>query len=171
MELKKSNIVLIGMPGCGKSTIGRKLSARINWNFIDVDILIEERTGKSIPEIFQSGEDYFRDIESNVIEELEHKTSTVISTGGGIVKREKNIESLSKHGFIIFINRSPEKILKDIDIASRPLLSTKKENLLKLYAERIDLYKKYSDIEISNDCKLKATLNKLYLICKERGLL
>jgi shikimate kinase len=171
MVSKKYNIILIGMPGCGKSTIGKRLAEIINWSFIDVDRFIEEKTGKSIPDIFLSGEDNFRDIESNIIQQLEVRTSTVISTGGGVVKREKNIESLKKHGIIIFINRSPEEILKDIDVASRPLLSSKKENLLKLYAERLELYKKYSDIEIANDSKLQVAIKKVHLLCKERGLL
>jgi shikimate kinase len=171
MVCKKYNLVLIGMPGCGKSTIGKKLANIINCTFIDVDELIEEISGKSIPEIFQQGEDNFRDIESSIIQDLENKTSAIISTGGGVIKRENNMTSLKRNGIIIFINRHPDNIIKDIDVASRPLLSNKKETLMKLYNERLELYKKYCDVEIINDSTIEETLAKVTLLCKEMDLL
>ena len=171
MTANKSNLILIGMPGCGKSTIGKKLADIIKRPFIDVDEQIESFAKRRIPEIFKQGEDYFRDIETQVIYALEKEASTIISTGGGVVKREENIRSLKKNGVIIFINRHPDNIIKDIDTTSRPLLSNKKEQIFKLYQERVELYKKHCDIEIINDTTLENCLKRLICIYEEMNLL
>lgn len=171
MNCNKNNLILIGMPGCGKSTIGEKLAQMVNWSFIDVDHLIEESTGKKIPELFQVGEEHFRDIESDIVRSLEGKTSNIVSTGGGVVKREENIFSLKKHGLIIFVNRDPAEIIKDIDVESRPLLSNKRETILRLYDERFELYKKYCDVEIKNDSTMEEVISRILDICREVNLL
>ncbi|TCO73817.1 shikimate kinase [Marinisporobacter balticus] len=155
------NIVLIGMPGCGKTTIGKLLAERLNMKFCDIDEYIEEKTEKRICEIFQDGEEAFRKIERKAVKEVSENLSMVISTGGGVVKSERNIEILKKKGMIIFINRSVEKIISDIDTKERPLLKDGKEKIYKLYQERYVLYKKYGDYEIINDTTLEGVVDRI----------
>lgn len=148
-ELTK-NIVLIGMPGCGKTTIGKKLSEILKCDFCDVDEYIVNTTGKSINEIFQNGEEFFRDIESKAISEVSSDIPKVISTGGGVIIKKHNIDVLKEKGTIFFINRSVEDICSDLDVKSRPLLKDGVNKIYKLYKERYNLYKNYCDYEIIN---------------------
>ncbi len=155
------NIVLIGMPGSGKTTIGKEVAKRLQIPFIDMDEMIEKKEGKVISEIFDYGEEHFRNLETNCAKELSNRKLCVISTGGGIVKRKENIELLKINSIIVFINRSPEKIVSDVDIQKRPLLKNGIENVYKIYNERIDLYKKYCDLEILNDDTIESAVNKI----------
>lgn len=148
--MKKRGVLLIGMPGAGKTTIGRELSKALEMNFLDMDEFIERSTEKEIKELFLEGEEVFRDLESKCCNLLSDLKNVVISSGGGVVKREENMEKF-KEFITVFINRPLDIIMEDIDTDKRPLLSDGKEKLTKLYRERIDLYKKYSDIEIIND--------------------
>lgn len=168
MSSVKKNIALIGMPGCGKTTIGRKLAQKLGIRFYDSDKYIEETTGKSITEIFQNGEGYFRQLETETIKKLALEIPCVISTGGGIVKNDENIEALKENGIIIFINRPIENIIDNINIKKRPLLKDRKENLYKLYDERIDLYKRYCDYEIINDSSIYITVKKIVSTISKR---
>ncbi len=103
MRLKNKNIVLIGMPGCGKTTIGRSISSKLNKKFIDVDEYIECKYNKSIPQIFkENGEEYFRNIELKSVEEISNKEDSIISTGGGVIKNEQNIINLKQNGIVSF---------------------------------------------------------------------
>lgn len=154
------NIVLIGMPGCGKSTIGKMLAKKLKMDLCDLDDYIEKVERKSIPEIFKYGEEYFRDIESSSVKSISTMKNIVVSTGGGVVKRRENIDNLKKNGVIIFINRPIEYIAKDINIEGRPLLKDKKEKIYKLYEERIELYKMYKDYEIENTGSLQNAVEK-----------
>ncbi|MPQ44586.1 shikimate kinase, partial [Clostridium tarantellae] len=138
----KKNILLIGMPGCGKTTLGKELAKKINYKFIDMDEFIVENSGKSIKELFEKGEENFRKIESKCCEILSTFDYVVISSGGGVIKKEKNIRYFSKFN-IVFINRPIYLIMKDLDINSRPLLQEGKEKLINLYKERIHLYNIY----------------------------
>lgn len=159
--MKNKNIVIIGMPGCGKTTIGSMLAKQINRDFIDVDKYIEVKEKKSISNIFENGEAYFRNIESKAIKDLSSKELTVIATGGGVIKNYTNIEELRKNGIIIFINRSVEDIVKDIDVSERPLLKDQKERIYTLFNERYEFYKKYCDYEVINDKQLKDVVEKI----------
>lgn len=165
------NIVLIGMPGCGKSTLGFFLSKKLGLDFIDLDVYIETKENKKIPEIFQKGEDYFRDLESKSVEEVSKYNSTIISTGGGVIKREENIKNLKHNGKLIFIDRPLEKILEDIDTENRPLLKYKKDNLYNLYKERYDLYKKYADYRILNESSLEEALNEILNLLEKENII
>lgn len=161
MKKINKNIVLIGMPGCGKTSIGNILAEKLGMEFIDIDKYIEEKEERSITEIFNYGEDYFRKIESKAVKELSGKLSTVISTGGGVVKSYSNIEMLNKNGIIIFINRPIEDIISDVDISSRPLLKEGKEKIYNLFKQRYSLYKKYCNCEIINDIELNEVVNRI----------
>ncbi|MEQ8153289.1 MAG: shikimate kinase [Clostridiaceae bacterium] len=155
------NLVLIGMPGSGKSTIGKLLSERLSYKFIDSDLWIEEKLGETINDMFLKGEDYFRKEESKAYEEIAKLDSVIISTGGGVVKNPKNMEVLGVTGTIVFIDRTVEDILSDIEVSARPLLKEGKEKLYKLYEERYDLYKKYAHIIVKNDKSLDEVLNDI----------
>lgn len=167
----KNNLVLIGMPGCGKTTIGKFLSRKIKMEFIDVDEYIERTQGKSISDIFKNGEETFRDIESEIVDELSNNDEKVISTGGGVIKRKKNMAALSKNGVIIFVNRPLTKIMGDVDTETRPLLKDGKEKLKKLYEERFDLYKRYSDFEVLNDASLEKVIDDISAELKRRRII
>jgi len=161
------NIVLIGMSGSGKTTIGKAISIILNKKLIDIDIYIEETQGKSIPEIFKNGEAHFREIESNAVFEISQSTNTVISTGGGIIKKEENMIELRKNGIVIFIDRPVEKIINDIDDSNRPLLKNNKTNLYEMYELRYPLYKKYCDVSVANDTTEEEVINKIIEILSQ----
>jgi Shikimate kinase len=158
----KNKVVLIGMPGCGKSTIGKLVSRELNLKFFDMDKYIENMTSKTIPELFENGEEYFRDFETKACEELAKINNVLISSGGGVVKRKENIDILKKEdSYIIFIDRPLEELLNDIDISNRPLLKDGREKLIKLYEERYELYKSASDNIVENDKSLRDTVDKV----------
>lgn len=158
------NIVLIGMPGCGKSEIGKILAGKIEMDFIDIDTYIEANTKLTITEIFKNGEDGFRDIESIAVRKLSKKDSVVISTGGGVIKRYENIINLKKNGLIIYINRPIENIVADIDVEGRPLLAKNPDKVSKLFEERGSLYKKYCDHEVMNISEIDDVVNSIIRI-------
>jgi shikimate kinase len=157
----KNKVVLIGMPGCGKSTIGKLIGKELNLNFFDMDKYIEEMTSKTIPQLFEQGEDYFRDFETLACKKLSEKNNILISSGGGVVKRKENIEILKKESYIIFIDRPLEDLLDDVDISNRPLLKEGKEKIIKLYEERYELYKSSADKIVKNDKDIRDTVNEI----------
>ncbi len=139
---EKENIVLVGMPSCGKTTVGGLISKKLSKEFADIDMLIEKNYGKSPKLIIEeSGEEKFRELETETIKEISKKTGIVIATGGGAVLREENMNALSQNGKIVFIERDFDELISD---SNRPLSSTK-ERLSKVYIERLPLYKKYSE--------------------------
>lgn len=155
------NIVLIGLSGCGKTTIGKIIAERLLLPFYDVDEYIENKENKLINDIFILGEGYFRKLETKAIGEISKKCPIVISTGGGAVKSPCNMETLQKNSIVFFINRPIQNIVTDIDISSRPLLAGDISKIYKLYEERYDLYKKYSNFEVLNDKNLDDVVNKI----------
>jgi shikimate kinase len=161
MVNEKSNIILIGMPGCGKTTIGKLLAEKLHKPFIDIDTYIEEVQSRTISEIFTEGESYFRDIESKAVKNISKGEGLIISTGGGVIKRKENIESLKKNGIILFIDRPIENIASDVDTDNRPLLKDKKDALHALYTERYELYKEYCDFHIENVEEIDTLIEKI----------
>lgn len=154
----KKNIVLIGMPSCGKSTIGQEISRILNKEYIDTDLLIEKKLGMSISDFLnKDNEEEFRKIETSIINDISKKNNLVISTGGGIIKKEENVFYLKANGTIIFIDR-PLELLEAT--SSRPLSSNKKD-LENLYNVRYPLYKKYADIIVKNDIQLNDVIEKI----------
>ena len=100
------NIVLIGMPASGKSTIGKLLAQKINYEYYDADKYLERKEKRKISNIFaENGESYFRDLETKYLKKLSYKNKLIISTGGGAVKRDENMEALKKKGIIVFLSR------------------------------------------------------------------
>ncbi len=151
------NIVLIGMPGCGKSTAGKFLSEYTGKELLDTDALIEEKFNMKPAEILKKyGEDHFRNIESECIRDAGKLTGKIISCGGGIVKREENFYHLKQNGKILFIKRD----LKSLATDGRPL-SSSFDALLKMEKERIPLYEALKDITIENNDDLSSFKEKL----------
>ena len=141
----KENIVLIGMPASGKTTVGNILAKKMNRQIIDTDELIVRREGKAISDIFrENGEDYFRRAESDVISEVSSMTGVIISTGGGAVLKKSNVDSLKKNGRLYFIDRPLEALIPTSD---RPLASTRAA-IEKRYNERYSTYLSSSDVTI-----------------------
>lgn len=156
------DIVLIGMPGCGKTTIGRQLADKLNMEFVDSDIEIERRERLCIPEIFKNrGESYFRECETAVLKDL-LGSGCVIATGGGVVLNEDNVNLLKKSDtYVVFIDRPIENIMSDIRTEDRPLLMGGKENLIALYNERYEKYLAACDVRILNDEDADTAVDKI----------
>lgn len=145
----KENIVLCGMPASGKSTVGRILAERYGRELTDTDLLVEEREGESIPEIFaKRGERYFRQAEKEIIREVSAKSGTVIATGGGAVIDPENIAALKENGRIYFIDRPLDALIPTDD---RPLASTRAD-IEKRYRERYGIYVSAADERICAEC-------------------
>ena len=143
---RMENIALIGMAGCGKSTLGRQLAKETGKQFVDADAEVERLAGKTIPEIFaDDGEEEFRRLETAVLAELGRRSGIVIATGGGCVTRERNYPLLHQNSRIIWIKRAPGKL----PTAGRPLSQKTAPGLL--YDQRRPLYKAFSDAAIDND--------------------
>ena len=144
------NLVLIGMPGSGKSTVGKILSKMLCMPLVDTDALVEQTAGKTIPELFaQEGERAFRDRETAAARQAAELDNTVIATGGGIILRPENMEALAATGLIFFRDRDLEDIIGE-DHMGRPLVGKDPDKLRILYTQRIDLYRKYAQYTISD---------------------
>ncbi|MEG1256117.1 shikimate kinase [Clostridium sp.] len=162
-----NNIILIGMPGCGKTSFGKELSEDQGLNFIDLDEYLVEKNGMTIEEMFENGEEFFRDRESEAVKDMVSVKNTIIATGGGVVKRKKNIDILKSCGYLVFIHRKPEKIIESVDTSTRPLLKDGKEKIYSLYNERYDLYKEYADVTLDNNGTKEDVIKKLMEILKD----
>ena len=156
------NIVLIGMPGSGKSAIGKRVARALNREFYDMDNVIERESGMEIKEIFHVyGEARFREMETMTAKKLGIYKDAVISTGGGAVKNEKNIQYLKANGVIVFIDRPPEIIAGEVSTKHRPLLKNGRNEIFRLYDERIGLYNKFCDIKVENRGRTREAVNKI----------
>ncbi len=158
-------IYLIGLPGCGKSTLGKKLANKIGYQFIDMDEYIEKSACMFIDEIFeQYGEPYFRALEQATLDELKNMDNIVIATGGGIVADIENKKKLD--GACVYLSADLKTIEKRLEESSiiRPLLE--KITLEEIYAARKDKYEAFQDITVDN-FDMDAAINQ---IVKELGL-
>lgn len=155
------NIVLIGMPGSGKTTLGKQLASRLGRTFLDADDFVVQLEGKTIADMFAVSEEYFRDAETRAAQELAKRRGLVVACGGGVIKRDVNIKILKRTGVVIFLDRSPDDIVTDVDVASRPLLKDGKQKVYDLYDERIALYRSAADYTIVNDKKAEEILDEL----------
>lgn len=152
------NIVLIGMPSSGKSTVGRALAERLGKRFADSDALVTERIGIPIADYFaQRGEAAFREREQEAVADLAATGGQVIATGGGAILRPENVTALRRSGRLVFLDRSPEKLIATAD---RPLASDR-EALRRRYEERYDLYCAAADLHIDGDGTVEETAQRI----------
>ena len=152
------NIVLIGMPSSGKSTVGCALAERLGKRFADSDALVTERIGMPIADYFaQRGEAAFREREQEAVADLAATGGQVIATGGGAILRPENVTALRRSGRLVFLDRSPEKLIATAD---RPLASDR-EALRRRYEERYDLYCAAADLHIDGDGTVEETAQRI----------
>ena len=152
-------IYLIGMPGCGKSTLGTKLAEKLKYEFIDMDNYIEKKACMFIDEIFEAyGEAYFRELETNTLKEFMDLDNVIISTGGGIIKNKRHKEIMN--GLCIYLDVPLDVLEQRLNNSDtiRPLLQTK--TVYELYDERKDLYDYFSDLKVSN-LDIDLAINKI----------
>lgn len=160
------NIILCGFMGCGKTTVGENLKKKAGMKLIDTDAYIEETQGMSISEIFEKyGESYFRDLEHNACKELSEKTGIIISTGGGALTFQRNVDVLKENGTIVLID-VPLEVLRERlkNDTTRPLLQRpdKDKAMKELYDKRMPLYQKASDVTVNgNNSPLKVATDIL----------
>ena len=156
LRRRTENIVLIGMPGSGKTTVGKALAERLGKTFVDADEELVKMAGKPIPEIFaEDGEDVFRAWETRVLEELGKKSGLILSTGGVCVTRERNYPLIHQNGTIFWLKRDLNKLPTD----GRPLSQV--TPLAAMYEKRRPLYAAFADAKIDNDGALENTLAQI----------
>jgi shikimate kinase len=159
------NIVLIGMRGSGKTTIGKLLAKRLGKQFIEMDELIVQRLGQSIPEIVQRyGWQKFRDVEEEITREVAGWDNVVNATGGGVVTREENIRELKKKGKLVWLKANTDTLLRRIgNDQSRPSLTGKsqREDMEAVLAERSPIYQRVADFIVDTEGKMPEEVAKV----------
>ena len=154
MLKEQKNIVLIGMPGCGKSTVGKILAEKLRRELLDTDEEIIKADGRTIPEIFENdGEKLFRELETSAVKNVGKQLSKVIATGGGAVMKKENRDALKQNGTVIYL----KKDLSLLSLDGRPL-SKNEDAVRKLYEERKDTYEAFADftVEVNADAEITA---------------
>ena len=151
--MKRKNIVLCGLMGCGKSTIGNLLSKKTGMSFIDLDSYVEQKENKTVAEIFaDNGEDYFRQLERDASKELSQKKSLVIATGGGTLTFQENVDAFKTSGKIVLLDVPVEVVSERLQgDTTRPLLNRpdKEQAMRELYEKRMPLYQNAADIIVN----------------------
>ncbi len=148
VSLHRGNLFLVGLPGAGKSTLGRQIARRLGKRFVDADTELERRLGVSIPTIFEiEGEDGFRDREESTLADLAALTDIVLSTGGGAVLRQANRTLLAQNGTVLYLHAEPATLFERVRHSrNRPLLQgDMMPRLHELYAQRDALYREVAD--------------------------
>lgn len=163
---RKQNIVLVGMPCCGKSTISKILADDLGMGWIDTDDVVVEKTGMQISDIFgRYGEDYFRARETDVIRELASMNGCVIATGGGTILRQENIEALHRNGRVYFVDRPLEQLIPTMD---RPLCDSE-EKVHRIYAQRYERYCCVADVVVSSKGDARKVADKIKALHIHKG--
>ncbi len=155
IEGRTRNLLLIGMPGCGKTTVGQALAQRLGRPLVDTDDLVEKTAGCSIPEIFsRDGEEVFRRLEHEAICQVCRESGQVIAVGGGAVTREENLGPMRENSTVIFLRRPVDQL----PVEGRPI--SQANNLEELYRRRLPLYQKTADLSVEN-CQMEETAEEI----------
>lgn len=157
MELVKEsrNLMLIGMPGCGKTTVGQALAKRLGRELVDTDSVVEATAGCTIPELFaQRGEEAFRQLEHQVLKQTAARSGLVIATGGGVVTREENLAPMAQNSTVIFLRRD----LDQLPTNGRPI--SQRSDMKELYRHRLPLYRRAADIDVEN-CTVEEAVDEI----------
>ena len=153
----RKNIVLVGMPGCGKSTVSALLGKALNREVVDTDLLTEKNEGRPIPEIFaRNGEEYFRRAETKALAECTRQSALIIATGGGAVLREENRYLIKQNSFVMWLKRDFDRLATE----GRPL-SKSLDDIKKMEAVRTPIYSSLADAQIEVDDNPQTTLSKI----------
>ena len=146
------HIFLVGMPGSGKSALGRRVALKLQIPYLDTDTYLTERAGMNTAQIYETyGEKAFRDGETQLLQALINATPGMISTGGGVALREDNRRIMKDHGYIVLIDRPVDDIMMDIRAEKRPLLAQKgREEIERIYRERMPVYQSIADVVLDN---------------------
>lgn len=145
------NIILIGMMGCGKSTVGSLLSSRLKRQLVDTDSLIERQVGMTIPEIFETmGEGYFRSLETGIAQALSLRSDLIIACGGGLPLQESAMAALKESGTVVWLDRDPGNIFDTEDLSDRPLAQDGREAFLEKAAQRREVYARWADFTVTD---------------------
>ena len=157
------HIFLIGMPGSGKSSLGKKVASNLELAYVDTDQRIEQAFGCPTSQIFEKyGEQAFRNAETNTLIQLTREPGSLVSTGGGMILRDNNREIMRNHGIIVLVDRPLAEIMGDIKLNRRPLLAQKGlPEVERLYHERIDVYRSSADVVLDNSHGYYAGVNGL----------
>ncbi len=162
IEYTTKNIILIGMPGCGKSTVGAGLSRELGRPFVDIDDKIEERIGMTICEFFKAyGEPAFRRIETEILTEYTKRSGQIIATGGGIVTVPENLPLMKQNGTIVMLNRP----LHELPVTGRPISMSC--DLVRLERDRLPLYKAWNDVSVKSGNPDETTRSIIELLCAQ----
>lgn len=165
IRIQMENIILIGMPGCGKTTVGKLLAETLGRTFVDADAVVEERAGRTIPTIFSTqGESVFRQLETQVLADLGKTSGLVISTGGGCVTQSVNYPHLHQNGKIFWLQRCIDALPTD----GRPLSQINR--LGDLYQQRKPMYESFCDHQVNNDDSPEETVRQIIAKLKEGNL-
>lgn len=159
---KKTNIVLIGMPGSGKSTVGVLVAKALGMSFVDTDLELMRRTGRKLQEMLdEDGLESFLDEEETTILALD-VSHTVIATGGSVVLEPEAVKCLQENGILVFLDVSMEELKKRItNIKSRGIAFAKGQDLMDIYEERVPLYRKYADVVVDKEGDLENTVESV----------
>lgn len=146
------HIFLVGMPGSGKSALGRRVAQKLQIPYLDTDVYLTETTGMDTAQLYTTfGEKAFRDGETRLLEQLINATPGIISTGGGVCLREINRHIMHDHGVIVLIDRPIDDIMLDIRAEKRPFLAQKgRDEVERIYNERMPIYKSAADVVMDN---------------------
>ncbi len=158
-----SNIILIGMPGCGKSTVGVVLAKTLGIGFVDTDLIIQQREKRLLQNIIDTdGIDYFLDCEAEAVKTVDCENS-VIATGGSVVFREDAIAHLKKNGKIFYLNVPLNEIKRRLNnISTRGIAAKKDDSIESIFIERSPLYEKYADFVVDlADFTVEETVEKI----------
>ena len=165
MQKEFKNVILTGMMGSGKTTVGKELAAVLNYDFIDLDEVIENKYGK-ITDIFsQKGEKYFREIETQELKNFENQSNFVLSTGGGIILKDENIKILKDLGQVFYLSAKSETIYNRIkNQKHRPLLNTQnpKNTIEEILSKRLEKYEKSGEKIITDNKNAKEIAGEIY---------
>ena len=165
------HIFLVGMPGSGKSALGRRVALKLQTPYLDTDAYLTEITGMNTAQIYETfGETAFRDGETHLLRELITATPGIISTGGGTALREENRKLMRANGYVVLIDRPIDDILLDIRAEKRPLLAQKgREEIERIYEERMPIYRSVADVVLDNGNGFQNGLSALENVARALG--
>ena len=165
------HIFLVGMPGSGKSALGRRVAQKLQIPYLDTDVYLTEATGMDTAQLYASfGEQAFRDAETRLLQKLINATPGIISTGGGLCLREENRVLMHNHGLTVLIDRPIDDIMLDIRVEKRPFLAQKgREEIERIYNERMPIYRSAADIIMDNGQGFHNGLASLEAIVRRFG--